>query len=292
MKPRIFTLIVLLAMTVFTTQGQSTRLNVVVIGAHPDDADIKAGGTAILMAKAGHRVLFVSVTNGQSGHHLLKPKELAAIRKKEAAEAGKRFGVEYRVLDNPDGELTPSLEVRRQIIGIIREWKADYVIGHRPNDYHPDHRNASILMQDAAYMVIVPNVVPEVPALKKNPVFMYLEDRFQQPQPFRPDLCVDITGVYDQKIYAMSAHESQFFEWLPYTSRQLDQVPTDKQERLKWLASERKMPMTKEKIDWLVKNYGESKAREIDQAEAFQICEYGRQPSAEELKELVSELNK
>lgn len=291
MKPRIFTLIVLFAMTVITTFGQSPRLNVVVIGAHPDDADIRAGGTAILLAKTGHKVLFVSVTNGQSGHQQLKPKELAAIRKKEAAEAGKRFGVEYRVLDNPDGELTASLEVRRQLIRIIREWKADYVIGHRPNDYHPDHRNASVLMQDAAYMVIVPNVVPEVPALKKNPVFMYLEDRFQQPQPFRPDLCVDITKVYDQKIFAMSAHESQFFEWLPYTSGQLDKVPADKQERLKWLAAERKTPMKKEKMDWLVKNFGEEKARKIDQAEAFQICEYGRQPSAEELKELASELN-
>lgn len=292
MKTRIFTLIVLLAMTVPTTVGQSPRLNVVVIGAHPDDADIRAGGTAILLAKAGHKVLFVSVTNGQAGHHLIKPKDLAVLRKKEAAEAGKRFEVEYRVLDNPDGELTPSLEVRRQIIRIIREWKADYVIGHRPNDYHPDHRNASVLMQDAAYMVIVPNVVPEVPALKKNPVFMYLEDRFQQPQPFRPDLCVDITKVFDQKMYAMAAHESQFFEWLPYTSGQLDQVPADKQERLKWLASERKIPMTKEKKDWLIKNYGDEKAKEIEQAEAFQICEYGRQPSEAELKELLSELNK
>lgn len=292
MKTRIFTLIVLLAMTVPTTVGQSPRLNVVVIGAHPDDADIRAGGTAILLAKAGHKVLFVSVTNGQAGHHLIKPKDLAVLRKKEAAEAGKRFEVEYRVLDNPDGELTPSLEVRRQIIRIIREWKADYVIGHRPNDYHPDHRNASVLMQDAAYMVIVSNVVPEVPALKKNPVFMYLEDRFQQPQPFRPDLCVDITKVFDQKMYAMAAHESQFFEWLPYTSGQLDQVPADKQERLKWLASERKIPMTKEKKDWLIKNYGDEKAKEIEQAEAFQICEYGRQPSEAELKELLSELNK
>lgn len=292
MRPRIFTLIALFAMTALTTFGQSPRLNVVVIGAHPDDADIRAGGTAILLAKAGHKVLFVSVTNGQSGHHVHKPIVLAAIRKKEAAEAGKRFGVEYRVLDNPDGELTASLEVRRQIIRIIREWKADYVIGHRPNDYHPDHRNASVLMQDAAYMVIVPNVVPEVPALKKNPVFMYLEDRFQQPQPFRPDLCVDITGVYDQKVYAMSAHESQFFEWLPYTSGQLDKVPADHQERLKWLAAERKIPMTKEKTDWLVRNYGEDKASKIDQAEAFQICEYGRQPSETELKEFLSELNK
>jgi len=143
MKQLPFLLLALFSIASYSAIGQSKKLNVVVLGAHPDDADNKVGGTAILLAKAGHRVLFVSITNGQAGHHLLKGKELADIRKKEAAEAGKRFGVEYLVLDNPDGELLPSLEVRRQVIKVIREWKADFVIGHRPNDYHPDHRLCS-----------------------------------------------------------------------------------------------------------------------------------------------------
>ena len=284
MKKIFFMLLVLLGMGSFTLFGQSSKLNVVVLGAHPDDADLKVGGTAILLAKAGHKVLFVSITNGHSGHHLHKGKELAVIRKKEAAEAGKRFGVEYRVLDNPDGELIPSLEVRRQIIQIIREWDADYVIGHRPNDYHPDHRNASVLMQDAAYMVIVPNVVPQAAPLKKNPVFLYMEDRFQKPQAFQPDICVDISSVYEQKVYALSAHKSQFFEWLPWTSGQLDKVPAGEKERLAWLAAQRQIPMTPEKKDCLVRLYGEDRVREISQAEAFEICEYGRRPSEEELK--------
>ena len=252
MKKRYFILLVLFGILSFTTFGQSKKPNVVVLGAHPDDADYKVGGTAILLAKAGHKVLFVSVTNGQAGHYILKGKELAEIRKKEATEAGKRFGVEYLVLDNPDGALIPSLEARHQIIKIIREWEADIVIGHRPNDYHPDHRNASVLMQDAAYMVIVPNVVPEVAPLKKNPVFLYMEDRFQKPQPFQPDICVDISSVYEQKIYAMSAHESQYFEWLPWTSGQLEEVPAGKKERLEWLSAGRKPQMTKEKKDCLV----------------------------------------
>lgn len=291
MKKSFLILLVLLGMASFPTVGQSTKVNVIVLGAHPDDADSKVGGTAILLAKAGHKVLFVSITNGQAGHHVMKGKELADTRKKEAAEAGKRFGVEYLVLDNPDGELTPSLEARSQVIKVIREWNADYVIGHRPNDYHPDHRNSSVLMQDAAYMVIVPNVVSNVSPLKKNPVFLYMEDRFQKPQPFHPDICVDISKVYEQKIYAMAAHESQYFEWLPWTSGQLEMVPKNNKERLDWLAKQRILPMTKDKKDCLSKWFGESKANAISQAEAFEICEYGRRPSEEELKELLTTLN-
>lgn len=291
MKKSLIILFVLLGMVSFPTVGQLRKVNVVVLGAHPDDADSKVGGTAILLAKAGHKVLFVSVTNGHAGHHVLKGKELAATRKKEAAEAGRRFGVEYLVLDNPDGELTPSLEARSQVIKVIREWNADYVIGHRPNDYHPDHRNSSVLMQDAAYMVIVPNVVPTVPPLKKNPVFLYMEDRFQKPQPFHPDICVDISKVYEQKIYAMAAHESQYFEWLPWTSGQLEMVPKNNQERLDWLAKQRILPMTNEKKACLIQWYGESKANEINQAEAFEVCEYGRRPSEDELKALFTTLN-
>lgn len=286
MKKSYYLLLVLFGMTAFQTVGQSPQMNVIVLGAHPDDADYKAGGTAILLAKAGHKVLFVSLTNGQAGHHILKGKELADIRQKEAAEAGKRFGVEYLVLGNPDGELIPSLEVRSQVIKVIREWNADFVIGHRPNDYHPDHRNASVLMQDAAYMVIVPNVVADVPPLKKNPVFLYMEDRFQKPQPFHPDICVDISKVYEQKIYAMAAHESQYFEWLPWTSGQLNEVPAGKEERLKWLAESRKPQLTKEKNDCLVKWYGSARAREIKWSESFEVCEYGRQPTESEIRQL------
>lgn len=286
MKKSYYLLLVLFGMTAFQTVGQSPQMNVVVLGAHPDDADYKAGGTAILLAKAGHKVLFVSLTNGQAGHHILKGKELADIRQKEAAEAGKRFGVKYLVLGNPDGELIPSLDARSQVIKVIREWNADFVIGHRPNDYHPDHRNASVLMQDAAYMVIVPNVVADVPPLKKNPVFLYMEDRFQKPQPFHPDICVDISKVYEQKIYAMAAHESQYFEWLPWTSGQLNEVPAGKEERLKWLAESRKPQLTKEKNDCLVKWYGSARAREIKWSESFEVCEYGRQPTESEIRQL------
>ena len=267
------------------------KVNIVVIGAHPDDCDIDAGGTAILYAKAGHNVLFVSVTNGDAGHHEKGGGALAKIRMEEAQEAGKRFGVKYVVLDNHDGELMPTLDIRLNIIRLIRQWNADVVIGPRPNDYHPDHRNTAILLQDAAYMVIVPNVAPDTPPLKRNPVFLYTEDGFQKPTPFQPDIAVDITSVFDQKIHAMAAHESQFFEWLPWTSGKLDQVPKSEADRLKWLAEWRKPGINDKTRESLNKWYGAEKAGKVKYAEAFEICEYGRRPSDEEIRKLFPFFN-
>jgi len=271
--------------------AQTQQLNIVVIGAHPDDCDLDAGGTAIQFAKMGHRVMFVSATNGDAGHFNKGGKVLAKIRMAEAAEAGKRFGVTYKVLDNHDGFLIPDINLRLSLIRLIREWNADVVIGPRPYDYHPDHRNTAIAIQDAAYLVIVPNIAPETPALKKNPVFLYTEDRFQKPYPFSPDITVDITPVYEQKIYAVSAHESQFFEWLPWTSSQLENVPKTQQGRLKWLADQRKGPISEAMKKSLQKWYG-AKADKVKNAEAFEICEYGRYPSDEEIRKLFPMLNK
>jgi len=267
------------------------KVNVVVIGAHPDDCDIDAGGTAILFAKAGHNVLFVSVTNGDAGHHEKGGGALAKIRRAEAEEAGKRFGVKYVVLDNHDGELMPTLDIRLNIIRAIRQWNADVVIGPRPNDYHPDHRNTAILIQDAAYMVIVPNVAPDTPPLKRNPVFLYTEDGFQKPYPFEPDIAVDITSVFEQKIYAMAAHESQFFEWLPWTNGTHDKVPSTEAERLKWLADWRKPKINDNVLQSLEKWYGNDRAKNAKYAEAFEICEYGRRPSDEEIRRLFPFFN-
>ena len=275
----------ILSFIVFFSFAQE-KSNIVVIGAHPDDCDIDAGGTAILFARAGHNVLFVSVTNGDAGHHEKGGGALAKIRRAEAEEAGKRFGVKYVVMDNHDGELMPTLDIRLNIIRLIRQWNADVVIGPRPNDYHPDHRNTAILLQDAAYMVIVPNVAPDTPPLKKNPVFLYTEDRFQKPTPFQPDIAVDITDVFDQKIYAMAAHESQFFEWLPWTSGKLEQVPKTEEARLKWLSEWRNPGINATTRQSLIKWYGQQKTDSAKYAEAFEICEYGRRPSDEEIRKL------
>jgi LmbE family N-acetylglucosaminyl deacetylase len=208
---------------------------------------------------------------------------LAKRRRVEAEEAGRRFGVTYKVLGYHDGELLATLDVRKEVIRIIREWNADVVIGHRPYDYHPDHRNAAIVLQDAAYLVIVPNVVSDTPPLKKNPLFLYAQDTFQKPCPFVPDIAIDISDVFDQKVYAMAAHESQYFEWLPWTVS--EKVPESEEERMEWLKANRRRPITHGVRESLIKWYGEEKAEKVTDAEAFEICEYGYQPTEEEIRE-------
>ncbi len=268
------------------SQDENKKARIIVIGAHPDDCDQDAGGTAILLSSMGYAVKFVSVTNGDAGHQKQKGVPLAKRRFLEAQEAGKRFGVTYDVLDNHDGQLLPSLEVRNQVIIKIREWNADVVIAPRPNDYHPDHRYTGVIVQDAAYMVAVPNVAPEVSPLKKNPIFLYFQDNFQRPNPFRPDIAIDITSIYPKKIYALDAHESQMYEWLPWIGHYLEEVPKGKSERLQWLTVQRKVKITPDVRTSLVKWYGAEKAEKIEHAEAFEICEYGAHPSDEDIRNI------
>lgn len=278
---------VIILLGTFSTEAQTaTPLRVIMIGAHPDDCDQDGGGTAILFAKLGHKVKFVSVTNGDAGHQEMKGEMLAKRRLAEAKEAGKRFGVEYDVLDNHDGQLMPELDVRLQVIRKIREWDADIVIAPRPNDYHPDHRYTGVLVQDAAYMVAVPNIASETPALKKNPVFLYFQDRFQRPNPFRADIAIDITPIYDQKVHALDAHVSQFYEWLPWIGHYLEEVPKDSAARKKWLHTISAVKLTPEVTKSLENWYGKEKASRVKYAEAFEICEYGAQPDEAERKRL------
>ena len=271
--------------------SQDSPLNIIVFGAHPDDCDIDAGGTAILFSEMGHRVKFVSLTNGDAGHQELGGGALARTRMEEAKEAGRRFGVEYTVMNNHDGELMPTLENRLEVIREIRKWKADIVIAPRPNDYHPDHRYTGVLVQDAAYMVIVPNVAADTPPLKKNPVFLYSHDSFKNPSAFRPDIAVIIDAVFDKKIYALAAHESQFFEWLPWTQGKLDEIPKDEKSRLEMLKTWRYSPLDDTMKESLKKWYG-AKGDTAKRAEGFQICEYGNQPSEAEIKRLFPMLGK
>jgi LmbE family N-acetylglucosaminyl deacetylase len=265
-------------------QNENSKLNIIVIGAHPDDADNKSGGTAALFAEMGHNVKFVSVTNGDAGHYNKGGGHLAKIRRAEAEKAAKELGIkEYTVLDNHDGELLPTLDVRHQIIREIRNWNADVVLSPRPADYHPDHRYTGILVQDAAYLVIVPNVTPDTPPLEKNPVFLYLEDRFQKPYPFQPDIAIDITSTFDKKMQALSAHESQMFEWLPWTSNTLEEVPEGADERREYMSKNWSGSITPDEREALKKWYGKKKGSEIKYAESFEVCEYGRQPTEEEI---------
>ncbi|MCU4924770.1 PIG-L family deacetylase [Halobacteria archaeon AArc-dxtr1] len=257
--------------------------SLLVVGAHPDDCSIKAGGIAAKYVEAGRDVTFLSVTDGSAGHHEMGRAELAARRKRETEAVAETLGIDYEVFDIRDGLLEATLENRRRLIRFIREVEPDLVLGPRPNDYHPDHRYCAAVLQDAAYTLIVPNVCPEVPALSENPVFGYVADHFQKPAPFEPDVVLDVSDVEDRKVEALHCHESQMYEWLPYTFGELGSVPEGEAERRAWLADDglshlsenTEMNVADRFRDELVERYGEDAGSAVEHAEAVEISEYG-----------------
>lgn len=268
------------------------KLRIICFGAHPDDAEYKSGGVAAMWAKQGHHVKLVSVTNGDIGHWKMAGGALAQRRTAESAKVAERLGVTSEVLDIHDGELLPTLEYRRLITRQIREWKADIVIAHRPWDYHPDHRYVGVLVQDAAYMVAVPFFCPDVTPLKKNPVFLYSSDGFKKPYPFAADIAVAVDDVFEQKVDALMALESQTFEGGALGSQQqMDAAPPASQPELRraWLRERwdrRSADEAKKYRNALAKWYGAERSEKIKYAEAFEICEYGRQPNDAEIRKL------
>jgi len=261
-------------------------LRVIMIGAHPDDAEVKGGGTAALWAASGAKVLLVAVTNGDAGHQSEGGGALARRRAAEAKLSAERLGVSWMTLGFHDGELEPTLEARKAVIRAIRNWQADIVLLPRPNDYHPDHRYTAQIVQDAAYMVMVPNICPETPRLEKNPVFMYFLDGFKKPIPFAPDVAVVVDPAMEKKWGSLDAMESQMYEWLPWIGGFLNDVPADKTARQQWLRKWRGPSMQGWKAQCsqvLEARYGKEKASAATYVEGFEICEFGRQPSREEL---------
>lgn len=274
----------LVCSTILSAQQSSEhKLRIIIIGAHPDDPD-EVGGTAYKWAQLGYEVLMVSLTNGDAGHQSIKAPELAKIRREEARKAGEVIGVRYITLDNHDGQLMPTYENRLQVIRLIREHRADIVIYPRPWDYHPDHRYTGILVNDAAYMVTVPTILPEVPFLSKNPVFLYTYDGFTHPEPFRPDVCVDIDDVIEKKLDMYHQHKSQFYEWLPFNAGIMDQVPATDAERREWLGKWRKSLWDAEPFRAkLIEIYGADRGSKIKYCEALQDSEYGTRLTKENI---------
>ena len=253
-------------------------LRLLVIGAHPDDCEYKAGGLAALYRRAGHDVCFVSVTNGQSGHQTRYGPELAAERRNEAAASGRVFGLDYRVLDHVDGELQPTLAARSELIRLIRGYDPDLVLTHRPNDYHPDHRITSLLVADASYLLTVPAIAPDSPALSRMPVIMYLSDEFQRPYPFSPSVVVDIAPVLELVVEMLACHRSQFFDWLPYNRGELANVPAEPEAQRRWLRGwylALVEPLAERYTERITATYGPARGQEIRYIEAFETCEYG-----------------
>jgi len=277
--------------TADTLHPDDGKLRIIQFGAHPDDCEIKGGGVGALWAAGGHHVQFISLTNGDIGHWQMAGGPLAKRRAEEVEAAGKILGLDSSItLDIHDGELMPTLDNRKTLVRLIRRWNADIVIGHRPADYHPDHRYTGVLMQDAAFMVTVPHFCPDVPPIAGNPVFLYSYDRFERPNPLRPDVVVAIDEVIEKKVDALMKIESQFIEggcggWrspLPDEPGAREKRRQSRREGFK-----RRFAAVADRYrDRLIEVYGEEKGKQVRYAEAFEICEYGRRPSAAELQKL------
>jgi LmbE family N-acetylglucosaminyl deacetylase len=266
------------------------KLRIIFFGAHPDDSEYRGAGVAMKWAKAGHHVKLVSTTNGDIGHWQVAGGPLAQRRTKEVIEVGRRLGATTEVLDIHDGEIMPTLENRRLVTRLIRQWNADIVVTNRPNDYHPDHRYTSILVQDSAYMVTVPFFCPDVAPLKRNPLFLYASDRFERPNAFRADVAVAIDEVIEPTVDALLVMESQIHEGGANGNAGL--YPADaagrkrRHEEVRKGLVRRYAAAADQYRDTLIKFYGQDRGRQVRYAQAFEVCEYGRRPSMEEMKQL------
>lgn len=294
MKPLLFFIMT----TIISAMNASTRaqqnasnkpLRIIAFGAHPDDAELKAGGMAAIWASQGHKVKFVSMTNGDIGHFETSGAALANRRVKEVNECAKIFGIETEVLDIHDGELEPTLENRKTVARLIRSWQADLVLFHRPYDYHPDHRYTGVLVQDASILVAAPSFTPNTPATNGNPVFMYYTDNFEKPYPSEPTIVVGIDEFASKKWECITAMPSQFADADSWQGRTLPNVPADGAKRQEYILNYVKKwseGVADKYRARLIELYGKSRGSKIRYAEAFEICQYGRQPSQEELQRM------
>ncbi len=241
-----------------------------VVGAHPDDAEFNLSGLLLRYAAQGNAIAITSLTDGSAGHQTLGRRELAQRRAGEAKAAARKLGAELNIWPVADGALQPTLANRERLIHEIRVFGPDLLVTHRLNDYHPDHRAAAQLVQDACYMVRVPNVVPEVPALEQDVVVAYMCDFFQQPKPFHADLVLPLDDWFDAACELLACHESQVQEWLPYVQGEAGNAS--------WFPH-----AYRARAAAIAKRYANGGCQ---LAEALEISEYGRQLSTTELANL------
>jgi len=277
----------------FVDRHFAPPLKVMFIGAHPDDPDVRCSGFARKLVEAGHRVRFVALCNGDKGHQFMASPELARRRFGESRKVISTLGIEdYIVGDTPDCEVEPTLEKRRWLTRVIREFGPHVIVTHRPNDYHCDHRATATLVQDATYLIGVPLWCPEVPVPDVIPTVFFMGDRFTQPTAFRPDFVIDVSACEDVIVDTFACHESQMFEWLvPEHGFSLSDVPSASD-------AEGRRAFIRKSALHLIADYATAFAESVERAypgrrprlvEVYEKSEYGRTPVAKE-RELFAAL--
>ena len=273
------------------TKVEPRELRVLIIGAHPDDPDLTAGGLALKYVKSGATVKMVSVSNGDKGHMAMAPEALAARRFRETQRSKEILGVAaYEVLGHSDCEIEVNLEMRKEMTRIIRAFGPHLIFTHRPCDYHADHRAVGTLVMDSAYLLGVPLWCPEAPVSPVAPAIYFLRDEFTQPAEFRADVAIDVGDEMDRLLTALCSHESQFFEWLVFDMKIAEPVPTDLAGRKafveKYWIVQRKVRDARRFRPRLELFYGRRRAEQITHAEGYELSEYGYRPRSDELFQL------
>jgi N-acetylglucosamine malate deacetylase 1 len=184
------------------------KLDVMAIGAHPDDVELSCGGTVAKLVRQGRIVGLVDLTNGELG-----TRGTPELRAAEAAEAGRILGIHAREsLGIPDGNIEMTQENILKLVQVIREFKPDVLLIPHSPDRHPDHEHAHSLCKKAwfaAGLRRVETMYQGKPQFPHRPRAYY---HFMQWFEFPPSFIVDVTETYDQRMDAMRAFRSQFFD--------------------------------------------------------------------------------
>jgi LmbE family N-acetylglucosaminyl deacetylase len=251
-------------------------LNVVMVGAHPDDCEYAAGAVTVCYRQLGHKVIYLSMTNGDAGHHSLSRDDLKRTRYEETRKVAEYLDVEYEVMDIHDGGLEPTLENRYKLIRILRKYQPDIIITHPLNDYHPDHRYTAQLVSDTAYMLKVPLCVPDAPAMRKETVYCHFS--YEPQDNSKATVIVPIDKYIDKKVEAFHQNTSQVYEWIPWIENISDPIPSDEKSRLAFLKKWWSPEWSKAAENYrqkLALHLGSKAAGRIKYVEAFAASPYG-----------------
>ena len=272
-------------------------LRVMVIGAHPDDADIQCGCTAAKLIAKGARVKFVAVCNGSIGHHKLSRKETAAVRRQETLNAAKVWGLDsYDIYGYEDAGVPYDIPTREVIARKIQEFEPDIIITHRDCDYHVDHRTVGMHVKDCGYMLGCPHWIEGSKALRRRPLILLMNDFFTVPRTLRPDIVVNCDPYIGEWCDALNCQVSQFYEWLAWDKGVEDEVAAigDRSKNTagrnaylkKYWAASKEKNAVRFADAWREQYPGKPVPKML---EAYEISEYGRPPIEEDFELLMGD---
>ena len=270
---------------------------VMVIGAHPDDADIQCGCTAAKLIAKGARVKFVAVCNGNIGHHRLSRQETAATRRQETLNAAKVWGLDsYDIYGYEDAGVPYDIPTREVIARRIQEFEPDIIITHRDCDYHVDHRTVGMHVKDCGYMLGCPHWIEGSKALRRRPLILLMNDFFTVPRTLRPDIVISCDPYIEKWCDALDCQVSQFYEWLAWDKGIEDEVAAigDRSKNIagrnaylkKYWAKSKEKNAVRFADAWREQYPGKPVPKRI---EAYEISEYGRPPIEEDFELLMGD---